>query len=170
MKHNIDSNQYKKTTEYINYLKIQLMDMTVKRDNCLIWKGYVFADGYGGYSTKRVHRLIYELFIGPIPEKMFVCHKCDVPLCVNPSHLFLGTNKDNMSDMKYKKRSLSGKLNPATREDVKKKLRKDWTCINPQGIVFETSNLKLFCETNNLKYRSMMEAGGGKGWKCKRVN
>lgn len=50
----------------------------------------------------RAHRLSYEAFFGPIDPKLVVCHKCDTPPCVNPSHLFIGTQLDNMQDRKSK--------------------------------------------------------------------
>lgn len=78
---------------------------------CLIWTGAHNAKGYGklylGPARDRVayaHRVAWELAHGPIPDGMMVCHHCDVPSCVEPSHLFLGTCHDNHMDMVRKGR------------------------------------------------------------------
>jgi len=76
---------------------------------CLEWKGTIKSNGYGQFKNLNkkwfhAHRYSYELFIGKIPEKMCVCHCCDNRKCINPSHLFIGTKKDNTQDMIKKNR------------------------------------------------------------------
>ena len=81
-----------------------------KTDTCWLWNGALTSSGYGsiGINGKRIsaHRFSYETFIGEIPEGMFVCHSCDVKICVNPEHLWVGTQYENMSDMWKKGRAV----------------------------------------------------------------
>jgi hypothetical protein len=69
-------------------------------------KGYVRV-GYRGMS-QGVHRLMYSLLVGPIPDELQVLHRCDNPPCCNPDHLFLGDQNANMRDMADKKRDKAG--------------------------------------------------------------
>lgn len=86
--------------------------MPIPETGCHIWMASVCKLGYGRLAdfpvrgkTTLVHRAAYEHFVGPVPDGMKVCHRCDVPSCVNPDHLFLGTQKDNLQDMFRKRRA-----------------------------------------------------------------
>ncbi len=80
-------------------------------DGCWIWTASKTHNGYGrfrfNFNGQRVsaHRLSWMIHFGVIPNGLLVCHKCDVKLCVNPNHLFLGTNSDNVKDCVAKGRN-----------------------------------------------------------------
>lgn len=69
---------------------------------CWLWMGGLNTDGYGTFHFELrkapAHRASWEIHCGSVPEGLYVLHKCDVPCCVNPDHLFLGTQKDNIQD------------------------------------------------------------------------
>lgn len=87
----------------------------VTESGCWIWMRSIDKDGYGihYFNNKKesAHRKSYKLFKNEIPEKMLICHRCDNPSCVNPSHLFIGTAKDNAQDALKKKRNFIGSKN-----------------------------------------------------------
>lgn len=90
----------------------------IDKSGCWLWIGGTRLNSKGvPYSRhwtddkKSIggHRFSYELTHGFIPNGLYVCHKCDTPLCVNPYHLFVGTHHDNMRDMVQKGRSFVGR-------------------------------------------------------------
>lgn len=104
---------------------------------CWLWTGYRLPWGYGqigegpaGGRHLYAHRVAWELTYGPIPDGVLALHRCDNPPCVNPNHLFLGTNRDNTADMDNKARrgdhhpvgSLNGRavLTPETAREVRR--------------------------------------------------
>lgn len=83
-----------------------------KTNHCWNWTAAKKDKYYGGFRYKkkyeRAHRVSWIMHNGPIPNSLHVLHSCDNTLCVNPSHLFLGTHQDNMKDRQNKRRTASG--------------------------------------------------------------
>lgn len=98
--------------------------------DCWLWTAGTFGqmkygrfwDGTfqrGNPKSVAAHRWSYEFHVGPIPEGKFILHRCDVPLCVKPDHLFLGDHADNMADMvakgRWKHNGLRGEKSPTSK-------------------------------------------------------
>lgn len=107
-KNSSDEEKFERMKEMYNQL-------VIKTDDCWGWKRKPFATGYAPIlankgKTMNAHRFSWIMHFGKIPNKLFVLHKCDNRICTNPEHLFLGTHKDNMNDMKIKGRTRKAKL------------------------------------------------------------
>lgn len=140
-------------------------------DSCWLWIGAQDGYGYGQLATgsmidgsrrrERAHRIAYELTIGPIPDGLEVLHKCDNPPCCNPTHLFLGTQTQNIEDMKRKGRakSLQGeaKSNAVLSDEIVCKLR----ILYEQGGISQRKAGRLL----GLNENTAKAALSGKSWK-----
>lgn len=100
-------------------------------DNCWLWTGSLSrpkylprGQGYGEFmwngTRMTAHRAAWQLYRGPIPAGKLVLHRCDVPACVNPGHLFVGTYQDNMWDASRKGRLRSRGRSPMLSESVRR--------------------------------------------------
>jgi hypothetical protein len=83
--------------------------MPITESGCWIWMSTIGRNGYGSLIRNQknigyAHRLSWLLYRGPIPDGLNVLHRCDVPICVNPDHLSLGTQAENIRDMLRKDR------------------------------------------------------------------
>lgn len=95
----------------VSPIKDRLMAKVRRYGGCWLWTGAKITSGYGvmvvNRQKKYVHRLSYATFIGDIGDKL-VCHSCDVPACINPKHLWIGTDRDNSIDRDTKGRVAHG--------------------------------------------------------------
>jgi len=87
---------------------------SIKSPKCWIWN-HSLVHGYGLFMGKSAHRVSYELYKGSIPKNMVVMHTCDNPSCVNPEHLEIGTQSENIADMIKKGRQSKGESKPTAK-------------------------------------------------------
>lgn len=95
------------------------VDKSGGEDACWLWTGCKSKKGYGRFywdeRMQKAHRVSYFLAFGKWDDGLMVLHKCDNPACVNPKHLFLGTNQDNVEDRGRKNRTAKGEANGAAK-------------------------------------------------------
>lgn len=132
----------------------------VSESGCWLWIGSISGNmGYGeiqrGDGTKiKAHRLSYELHVGSIPNNQRVLHKCDVPQCVNPHHLFLGSMHDNAIDMIYKGRHNHVKLS-----------KSDVVHILTEKANAPSTSTKYFANKYNVSLSAIQRIIARKSWK-----
>lgn len=119
-------------SEKFERLKNSYNKFVIKKEGCWSWNGSLAGGGYGclRYLDKPMaaHRVSWILHKGSIPEKMHVLHACDVKICSNPDHLFLGSHRDNMRDMRSKGyHKQYSKLNTSQVKEIKELLKTELT-------------------------------------------
>lgn len=142
------------------FMKVEITDY------CWLWKGKVNDYGYGIFHEgryQRAHRWLYETFYGPIGEDKVCCHKCDIPACVNPAHIFIGTRGDNIRDAHSKGRVPLGsarknsKLNEAQVVNIKARLKS-----RKQLLKYEVDSI---AKDFNVHYNTIWAIHYGRVWR-----
>ena len=87
-------------------------------NECWEWIGHYNSMGRGTYSKHNANRVVYMLFVGTIPKDELLCHKCDNIKCVNPHHMFIGDQSDNILDCSKKGRHISNQLKWLSQDEV----------------------------------------------------
>ncbi len=112
--------------------RLDYHSMPEPNSGCRLWTGGdVHTFGYGRLKwqgrPQYAHHLQWQRYFGPIPKGAYICHKCDVPACIEPTHLFLGTLRINMDDKVAKRRHRFGERHPRSKlnDDVVRSIRSD---------------------------------------------
>jgi len=161
----IDDYDLTSPTKYRDKIEKKLISMSFRENECLIWKGQVrknFPHGICSiticknvWKKLQAHRVAYMVWKGHIPENTFVLHKCDNPRCIEPSHLHLGSQKDNMREMRERNRAKDETRGRKGERHPKCKLSneqiKEIRILRKQG-VYGTQLSKIYGVSNPMIY------------------
>lgn len=143
--------------------KERFLSKIIKNNDCWIWQGHLHH-GYGRFSIKCksyiASRAAYILFKGKIPDKLYVCHSCDNPACVNPEHLWLGTDKDNAQDSVIKGRNYYKKG-----ENHPKAILKNEQVIIIKNKLKNKETITKISKEMNIAFETVKSIKKGKIWK-----
>jgi hypothetical protein len=135
-----------------------------KSGDCWIWMGVRDSSGYGKFSYHgkylRAHRFSWELVNGPIPYGKLIRHACDNPVCVNPSHLLLGTFKENSDDKEVRDRG----NHPTGKDHGRAKLNED-AVKEARDLFREGVRISHLASKFRVDNATMLDAVVGKTWK-----
>lgn len=152
-----------------------------KRDpaGCWIWLGQTMPNGYGRTSRSRAengphsvyaHRAAWELTHGVVPTDLLVCHTCDNRVCVNPAHLFVGTQKDNIADMDAKCRRVNSPapkgtvLNAKITQGIANRIRKMHVDLPKRGTLIAPGEMQGLAARFGISVSQVYNVVTGKCW------
>lgn len=142
----------------------------VKTEGCWMWTAFRMSGkghGYGQltYNYKRylAHRLAWILTFGPIPDGLCVLHKCDNPACINPTHLFLGTQLDNLADMRAKGRHSKGPTIWGERHGMAKLTGDDVRSIRAAHVI--GVSIRILGQEYRVNRKTITKILSGASWK-----
>ncbi len=122
--------------------RLDYYSMPEPMSGCWLWTRPVSTGGYATLCVdgkgKRAHRLSWERHNGPIPIGLYVLHKCDTPSCINPEHLFVGTQKDNIQDAVKKGRMATAVLSQKQVLVIRDDARSSRTIAAEYGVTHRT--------------------------------
>jgi len=132
-------------------------------DACLRWRAGHFASGHGNfyYRGKYVNaaRIAYMIFRGPVTDGLHVLHNCDVPDCMNPLHLYLGTNDENIRDRQLRNRQARGTRNGRAKLTIAKIVRARF--LYDKGMSYRQLGNKFGVNANTIRLALL-----GRTWRC----